>query len=87
VACSRPLDPKSTQSVSAGDDSDEILGESTTRSQSPYDPAIHTMEEVDVPNSSPVHGEPGLGGGVGGGVHYQFITSGKCAIAGELKTL
>ena len=24
------------------------MGESTTRSQSPYDPAIHTMEEVDV---------------------------------------
>jgi hypothetical protein len=52
-----------------GDDSDEvvILGESTTRSQSPYDPAIHTMEEVDVPNSSPVHGEPDLRGGVGVG--------------------
>ena len=43
------------------------MGESTTRSQSPYDPAIHIMEEVDVPNSSPVHGEPALGGGVGVG--------------------
>ena len=34
-----------------GGDIDEIvlLGESTTRSQSPFDPAIHTMEEVDVP--------------------------------------
>jgi hypothetical protein len=52
-----------------GDDSDEIvvLGESTTRSQSPYDPEIHTMEEVDVPTSSPVHGEPALGGGPGVG--------------------
>ena len=45
-----------------GDDSDEIvlLGESTTRSQSPYDLAIHTMEEVDVP-------KPALGSGVGVG--------------------
>ena len=38
------------------------MGESTTRSQSPYDPELHTMEEVEVPNSSPVHGEPALGG-------------------------
>ena len=43
------------------------MGESTTRSQSPYDPAIHTMEEVDVPTSSLVHGEPALSGGVGVG--------------------
>ena len=38
------------------------MGESTTRSQSPYDQELHTMEEVEVPNSSPVHGEPALGG-------------------------
>ena len=43
------------------------MGESTTRSQSPYDPELHTMEEVDVPNSSLVHGEPALSGGVGVG--------------------
>jgi hypothetical protein len=43
------------------------MGESNTRSQSPYDPEIHIMEEVEVPTSSPVHGEPALGGGVGVG--------------------
>ena len=64
------LDDVDARGYSAGgDDSDEIviLGESTNRSQSPYDPAIHTMEEVDVSNSSPVHGEPALRGGVGVG--------------------
>ena len=64
------LDGEDARGYSAGgDDSDEvvILGESTTRSESPYDPAIHIMEEVEVPNSSPVHGEPALGGGVGVG--------------------
>ena len=64
------LDGEEAHGYSAGgDDSDEvvILGESTTRSESPYDPAIHTMEEVEMPNSSPVHGEPALSGGVGVG--------------------
>jgi hypothetical protein len=64
------LDDMEAHGYSAGgDDSDEIaiLGDSTNRSHSPYDPAIHTMEEVDVPNSSAVHGEPALGGGVGVG--------------------
>ena len=35
------------------------MGESTTRSQSPYDPAIHTMEEVDVTAST---GDNAVGG-------------------------
>jgi hypothetical protein len=64
------LDDVDARGYSAGgDDSDEIviLGESTNRSQSPYDPAIHTIEEVDVPNSSPVHGEDAVGGVVGVG--------------------
>jgi hypothetical protein len=52
-----------------GDDSDEIaiLGKSRARSDSPYDEAIHTMQEADVPSSRPVRSEPALGGGVGVG--------------------
>ena len=43
------------------------MGESTTRSQSPYDPELHTMEEVEMPTSSPVRDESALGEGVGVG--------------------
>jgi hypothetical protein len=54
-----------------GDDSDDIaiLGEPTPRSHSPYDLAIHTMQEADVPSSSSptVHSEPALAGGIGVG--------------------
>ena len=54
----------------SGDDSAEIviLGESTTRSQSPYDPEIHIIRwRKDVPTSFPVHGESAPGRGVGVG--------------------
>ena len=52
-----------------GHDHDEIaiLGESGARSQSPYDAAVHTMPEDDVPSSRQGRGEPALGGGVGVG--------------------
>ena len=44
-----------------GDDGDD-------RSDSPYDPAIHgDMEEADVTTSTPVRGQPALGGVVGAG--------------------
>ena len=50
-----------------GNDTDEIaiLGESRARSDSPYDEAIHTMQEADVPSSRPVRVQPALGGCVG----------------------
>ena len=49
-----------------GDDNDdiEIQGESRARSQRPYDAAVHTMQDADVPSSRPVRGAPLLGGGV-----------------------
>jgi hypothetical protein len=52
-----------------GDDTHEIeiLGDSRARSQSPYDEAVHTMQEADVQSSRPVRGAPALGGGVGVG--------------------
>ena len=49
MSASSYFDGEDVRGYSAGgDDSDEvvILGESTTRSESPYDPAIHTMEET-----------------------------------------
>jgi hypothetical protein len=41
-----------------------ILGESRARSDSPYDEAIHSMQEADVQRLRPVHSEPALGGGL-----------------------
>jgi len=53
-----------------GDDHAEIaiLGDSGARSERPYDDAVHTMQEADVPSSRPVRGEPPLGGCVEVGV-------------------
>ena len=68
-----------------GDDNDdiEIQGASRARSQSPYDAAVHTMQDDDVPSSRQVRGEPALGGGVGvgawapqdGGTRVRSVTA------------
>ena len=43
-----------------GNDTTEIetMGASTARSERPYDEAVHTMQEADVPSSRTVRGEP-----------------------------
>jgi hypothetical protein len=38
-----------------------IMGESRAQSDSPYDEAVHTMQEADVPNSCHAHVESALG--------------------------
>ena len=60
-----------------GSGGDDAMVVEDARSDSPYDEAIHTTQEADVPSPRPVRAEPALGGGVGGGT-WGLQDSGHC---------